>query len=113
VVAGFGHDVVPVVADFGHGEIRVSAGFFVGEAREMSDSAETGRTLWRAFVKRDENSGHGSAPQAVEAEAALSHGGGQASGLTASVPLCIVALAGDRQFSTQGGQNGGSDDPKP
>jgi len=45
VVAGFGHDVVPVVADFGHGEIRVSAGFFVGEAGENADGRGPGQTV--------------------------------------------------------------------
>jgi hypothetical protein len=45
VVAGFGHDVVPVVADFGHGEIRVSAGLFVGEAGENADRRGPGRLV--------------------------------------------------------------------
>jgi hypothetical protein len=90
VVAGFGHDVVQVVADFGHGEIRVSAGFFADAAGENADRAETGRTLWRAFAKRDENNRHVGAPQAVEAEAALSHGGGQALGLKKSAPSCGI-----------------------
>jgi hypothetical protein len=45
VVAGFGHDVVPVVADFGHGEIRVFVSFFDGDAGENPDGPGPGRTV--------------------------------------------------------------------